>query len=179
MKKIIIAALVLLTTTLASAQNDDQRQDRRQRMDRTEILNRQATRLAKDMKLDDEKKDKFVVLYMDYQSARFNVINPNGGDQESSEQRVDMDKLTDAQATDLINKRFERTEKQLAVDKEYYKKFSEFLTPVQVAKIFLPQRGGMRGGQQNGGPRGGGFGGPRGGGFGGPGGGFGGPGGGF
>jgi len=81
-----------------------------------------------------------------------------------------MKKITDAQATELIQKQFAAQEAQLTVDKSYLPKFLEILTPAQAAQIYI-QRGGQRGGmgQQGGqGRPGGGFGGgPRGGGNGG------------
>lgn len=177
MKTRLFLALIAISLFSVSA-SAQEKQGRRERMNTTEMYTRQAERLVKQMKLDDEKKDLFTVLYLDYQAARHNAANPKG---EDKQERVDMKKLTDEQATELIQKQFAKTEAQLAVDKEYYPKFLEFLTPVQVAQIYLPQRGSRdgQGGQRQGGFGGrGGFDGP-GGGFGGPGGGFGGPGGGF
>jgi hypothetical protein len=130
------------------------------------VYNRQATRLAKQLELKGDKKDLFTVLYLDYQNARHNAANPKGGDQEGREQRVDYEKLTDEEATELIQKNFDRQEKQLAVDKEYLPKFLEILTPVQTAQVYLS--GGARpntnGGGFPGGRPGGNFGGGRGGG---------------
>ena len=176
---IIVVAIAMTYFIPANAQDNNNRRQRQQNIDVTEIYSRQASRLVKNMKLSDEDKDKFTILYLDYQTTRHNVVNPNGGNQESEELRVDFKNLTDEKATELIQKNFERQEKQLAVDKEYLKKFLEFLTPVQAAQVFLMRAGGsgMRP-EGFGGMRPGGFGGPRGGGFGGgPGGGFGGPGG--
>ncbi len=169
-----IAMVAMFFTTSAMAQDAQQRRERQQNFDITEVYNRQATRLVKSMKLGDDVKDKFTVLYLDYQNARHNAVNPKGGDQEGQEQRVDFKTLTDEEATELIQKNFDRQEKQLAVDKEYLPKFLEILTPVQTAQVYL-QRAGMQGrqdavNQRQGGMRGGqgGFGGGRpGGGFGG------------
>ena len=184
MKKILVLAFAVAIAGSIFAQEGDTRRERRERMDMTEVYNRQATRLVKDMKLDKEKEDAFTALYLDYQNARFNVVNPQGGDQESKENQVDFKKLTDEEAKALVEKNFDRQAKQLEVDKQYYAKFCEILTPVQAAQVFISPRGGMmmRGGQSGQGGQGGFGGGQRGGGFGGGqggGGGFGGPGGGF
>lgn len=172
-----IAMALMLTAVGASAQNDNsKRRERQNNIDITEVYNRQAQRLVKQLKLKDDVEDKFTVLYLDWQNTRHNVANPKGGDQESTEQRTDFTKLSDGEATELIQKNFDRQEKQLAVDKEYLPKFLEFLTPQQAAQLFINQQGRTFGGNQMRGERPDGFGGGRGGGFGGPGGG---PGGGF
>lgn len=168
MNKFIFALMVFgYTALLAVAQDNGQR---RQRVDQAEMNNRQAERLASQMKLDKEKTELFKLLFLDYQTARQNAVNPKGED-ESANERVNLDKIDDAKATELIQKQFAAQEAQLAVDREYLPKFLEILTPAQTARIYLrrgnQQRGQMPGGQ-GGGPRGG-----RGGGFGGPGGGFG------
>lgn len=154
MKKYIFLALsfVLFSTTTFAQNNRGQRQ----RMDPTEMYNRMAERLVKQMKLDDEKGGLFTVLYLDYQMARQNAANPKG---EKEEEEVDMKKLTDEKALELINKQIAAQEAQAAVDKEYLPKFLEILTPVQASQVFL-RRQGMRDGQRQGsfnGPRGGGF----------------------
>lgn len=168
-KSILTIVVLAVFCISASAQNDQQ--GRRRRMDTTEMYNRQAERLVKQLKLTDDNKDLFTVLYLDYMAARQNAANPKG--ETENDDRVDLKKLTDEQAKELVEKQFARTEAQLKVDKEYYPKFLEFLTPVQVAQVFVQRLN--RGASE--GQRPGGFGGGRGGfggGFGGPGGGFGG-----
>lgn len=169
-----VLLVTLMTATTLSAQNNGNRRERQNKMDMTEIYNRQASRLAKQMKLNDEKEGVFTVLYLDYRNARHNAVNPQGGDQENAEQRADFTKMSDEEATALIQKYMDRQERQLAVDKEYLPKFLEILTPAQTAQVYMSGGAGMRPGMM-GGPMGGGrggFGGGRPGGFGGPGGGF-------
>ena len=168
---ILASALMFISTSLFAQGNN--RRERQNNMDITEVYNRQASRLVKSMKLDKSKEDVFTVLYLDYQNARHNAVNPKGGDQEGREQQTNLENLTEEQALDLIQKNFERQERQLAVDKEYFPKFQEILTNAQCAQIFINQfrrpqtnqRGGFGGGRGGGGGfGGGGFGG---GGFGG------------
>lgn len=173
-----MAALTVAWLCLAAAAfaqpGGDEDDPRRQRSDGeslTEQYTAQASRLAKQMDLKKDVKEKFTVLYMDYMNARHNAVNPTGGDQESAESRVDFDNLTDEEATELIQKNFTRQEMQLQVDREYLPKFLEFLTPAQAARIYLA-RGGRSANMDRRGMRGGFGGGP-----GGPGGGPGGPGG--
>lgn len=154
-KTLIATLAVLLCVSYAQAQNQGNRRSR-QRMDPTEMYNRNAERMAKQMKLDDEKTQLFTVLYLDYMNARQNAAYPKG--EEQNEQQIDMKKLTEEQAKELIEKQFNRTEAQLKVDKEYYPKFLEFLTAVQTSQVFLRgmNMGGNRQGGNVNGPRGGG-----------------------
>ncbi len=159
MKRFMLSALTLVLVSVAAmAQNGNGGQ--RMRFDPTEMYNRQAERLVKQMKLDDDKAEVFKVLYLDYQTERRNAANPKG--ENAEDERVDMKKLTDEQAAELIQKQFASQEAQLKVDKDYLPKFLEILTPVQAAQVYI-QRGGQRGGMgQNGGFQGrpgGGFGG--------------------
>lgn len=168
-KNILLAAVLALVSVAAMAQNPNGGQ--RQRFDPTEMYNRMAERLAKQMKLDDEKAASFKVLYLDYQMARQNAEKSKGED--ATQATPDFKKMTDAEATALIEKQFATQEAQLAVDKAYLPKFLELLTPAQAAQVYVrrggmqsarPQQGGMR--RPGGGNFGDGFGGgPRGGAF--------------
>lgn len=154
----ITAALFCLVSFSASAQDGN---NRRQRFDRAEMIQRYADRLAQQMNLSEEKSSTFKVLFMDYQMARQNAANPKGENEQ--QENVDMRNLTDEQAGELVQKHFAAQEAQLKVDKEYYPKFLEILTPAQAAQVFVPQRGmGQRGqgqgqrGRNGGGRQGGG-----------------------
>lgn len=165
-------ALACMAQGAWAQEDNDQRRERENNIDITEIYNRQATQLAKQMKLDKKEKELFTILYLDYQNARHNAANPTGGDTEGAEQQADLKEISDEEAMVMIEANFDRQEKQLAVDREYLPKFLEIITPAQAARMFLqqgmrPQSGNQRG--QGGGP-GGDMGGP-GGGMGGPGGG--------
>ncbi len=154
--KFFFAAIAMLCVLSTSAQNNNN--GRRQRMNRAEMIQRMAERLAQDMKLSDDKSEAFKVLYIDYQTARQNAASPKG--EAENEERVDMNNLTDEKAAELVQKQFATQEAQLKVDKEYYNKFIGIVTPAQVARIFVPQRGGnwqgQRGqGRQRGGRQGG------------------------
>ena len=140
--RVFFAVIAMMCVLSASAQ--DGNNGRRQRLNRAEIIQRQSERLVKEMGLSDDKAETFKVLYLDYQTARQNAANPKG----EEETQPDMKNLTDAQATELIQKHFQTQEAQLKVDKEYYTKFIGILTPVQATKVFIPQRGGFGQGQR-------------------------------
>ena len=140
--RVFFAVIAMMCVLSASAQ--DENNGRRQRMNRAEMIQRQSERLVKELGLSDEKAETFKVLYLDYQTARQNAANPKG----EEEARPDMNNLTDAQATDLVQKYFQTQEAQLKVDKEYYTKFIGILTPSQAVKVFVPQRSGFGQGQR-------------------------------
>lgn len=150
--KSLLAALSLLLVALtANAQGN---------FNPEEMFSRMANRLAKNMKLEDSAKDQFTALYIEYQTARMKAAGQDG---QQGNQRVDLDNITDEEATALIEKTFKTQEAQLAVDREYYTKFIKVITPAQAAQVFV-RRAGMSG-QRMGGmrQRGEGFGGPGGG----------------
>lgn len=127
-RKILFSAfLAMFAMTTVFAQNN------RRRVDPTEVHDRMAERLVKQMKLDDEKEETFKVLYLDYQTARTNAANPKG----ENEEEVDLKKITDEQAMELIQKQLAAQEAQLKVDREYLPKFLELITPAQAAHIFI------------------------------------------
>ena len=153
MKRIIISAFVfLLVSAAVMAQNNQGRQ--RQRINPAEMYEKMAERLAKQMKLDDDKTNTFKVLYVDYQTARRNAVDPKGNNSDGDE-RVNLNKITDEEANALIQKSFNKQEAQLKVDKDYLPRFLEIITPAQAARIYV--RGTGMGRQQSNGqmPRGG------------------------
>lgn len=174
-RKVLFLTLALLCVTSLTFAQPNENNSRRQRdngENLTELYTNQANRLAKQMDLKKDAKEKFTVLFLDYMNARHNVVNPKGGDQEGDEGRVNFDELGDEEATALIQKNFTRQEQELQVDKDYLPKFLEILTPAQTARVYLTRGGRGGNGRQDmrGGFGRGGFGGGPGGGFGGPGG---------
>ena len=139
--------MLLIAATQLSAQTDRQAE----RTNPTEMYTRMADRLARQMKLDDDKAASFKLLYLDYQTARHNATNPAGENQ--SDGRLDLDKLTDEEAAELIQKRFQAQEAGLAVDKKYYTEFLQILTPRQAVQVYLGGRGMGRGDGQGDGRR--------------------------
>ncbi len=179
MKKIFlltaVAVMSFVSVNNANAQNND-REGRR-----AEMQARQMERLEKDLKLTDEQKAKFEPIYQNYMKELFGVRQQPNREQADQDNKKE---LTDAEATAQLQQVFERQAEQiqqsqlrLDIQKKYCAELSNVLTPQQLLKVFQPQMGRNRGGQQGGrggfgggGPRGGG---PRGGGgFGGPGGDF-------
>lgn len=148
MKRIVMAvsAMLFLAAGQMMAQSDGMRSgERRNSIDMTEVYSKRASKIAKELKLDEDTKGKFEVLYLDYQTTRHNAANPKGGNQEEEIGRIDLKNISDEDAKTLIERRFNAVEAQLAVDKEYYAKFLEFLSPSQLISVFL-QRSDARNG---------------------------------
>jgi hypothetical protein len=91
------------------------------------------------------------------------VIAQNADPTSPYYQKIDVKKMTDEEANELIQKQFAASEAQIAVDKEFLPKFLEILTPVETAQVFVRRlsmrsmMGGMGGNMMRGGgmPRGG------------------------
>lgn len=183
MKKIAFLVVALLATIQVVAQDDSNRAERMQ-----EMAKRQTERLVKEFNLQGEAADSFAVYFQAYQSEMFATMDGMRGQRQNADE-TDVKELTDEQAVAKLQENFTNQEKQLVmqfkrleVQRKYYEKFQQWLSPKQIVRIMIPRQGQRRGDAQRGqgeGQRGnrGGWGGNRGG-FGGPGGpgGFGGPG---
>lgn len=177
MKKLMfIMALGLLISGQAYAQEAESAEGREAK--RAEMIAKSGERLAKSFGLDDAKKESFLTIYTEYQTEMF-ATNERPDRKEAAKEKEEGDKkeLTDAQATERIQANFEKQEKQVAqlqkrleIQKRYYTRFAEVLTPAQILKAMFPQRPRQQANnqQRQGGMRPGGFG--ERGGFGGPGG---------
>lgn len=186
-KTIVVAALALMSCAAVCAQERMSEEERAKAM--TERIEKSADRLAKDFELKDDAKKAFVETYTAYQKEMF-ATNQFQAQREQFNREDEKKELTAEEATAKLKENFDRQEQQIAtmqkrleVQKKYAEEFAKVLTPQQVVKVLTPQRGGgqrgqdqrrngdgnRRGGNFEGGPRGGFGGGPRGG-FGGPGG---------
>ncbi|MCQ2112934.1 MAG: hypothetical protein MJY95_06305 [Bacteroidaceae bacterium] len=116
------------------------RMQRENRQSKADLYQTQAKKYAKTFKLKKANKDLFTVMYLDWQTRRFNAVNPTGGDQESEETRTNYENLTNEEADQLVAQCLNRQVKQIAVDKECIEQFKTLLTPQQIAQIFLEQK---------------------------------------
>ena len=183
MKRSMIALLVALTLgmgTTATAQKQN-----KQYGDRTEMRTKMATRMANELKLDDNTQAWFIPLYAEYQDTLRSVrreftikpapelLKPKADNDKEQTDKKDCKKapkaLTDTEAQQMIDNTFAREERLLSLKRAYYDKFKAKLTPQQLVTLFCkPNRntapgrqqfggrqGGMRQGGQFGGPQGG------------------------
>ena len=130
--------LQFTTSMMAQGQNQQNREAMR-----TEMINRQADRLVKDLNLKGDEKTGFVETYKAYQrevmesqrDGRTRMGNQQGNQGDK--------KLSDEEAKKAVEQYFERQERQitqmqkkLEIDRRYYEEFSKTLTPQQLARIF-------------------------------------------
>lgn len=177
MKRTLLSLFVALTlgTSLSAATRDKNPSDKNPG-DRKELSTRQATRQAKELKLDDKTQAWFIPLYAEYQdtlrAVRSQGMQRSKADGEKADKKKEPQKLTDAEALQRIEQLFDNEEKTLTLKRAYYKRFKEKLTPQQLLSIFnqqarpaMPQgfnrqqRGGQMLGMPGQGMRQGGFGG--------------------
>lgn len=129
---VVLAALFLTGLVPATAQNNG-----KQRISREQLAERQALHIAGDtaLALDEATTRKFVKTFCDYQKEIW-ALGPRIPNVDES--------MTDAEAEAIMQQRFERSEKILAIREKYYKKYSEYLSPKQIQKVYELERVMMR-----------------------------------
>lgn len=132
-----LALLAAVFTTGAAAPRD------RKDGDGKKMLEKQATRLAEDMKLDEATTAWFKPIYVAMQDSLRSVRRSvqtarKDGDTEKAA-TVSTNKLTELQAAALIEDRFAATEKEVAIKRAFYKQLRERLTSVQLVRLFAAQ----------------------------------------
>ncbi len=138
-KKILSAfAIALFATMPVSAQNNP-----RGNFNPEKMVERMAENLAKSMDLKDDAETKFIELYKNYQTEKMNITRDLNGDKkvDDSDKAPNFKKLSDEEAQKYIDAYFANEQAQLELDKTYYAKFKEILTPSQCARVFVSKRG--------------------------------------
>ena len=115
MKK-ILGILIFVVAAVFQAQASDQTPQ--QRHTREQLAKIQAEHIAHDLALDDKTAALFIDTYCQSQREVWAVIGNRVKSEGSSEEKSER----------AIKRRFENSEKLLAIRQKYYKKYSEFLT---------------------------------------------------
>lgn len=112
---------------------------------REDMMEKRAESLANELGLKDDAKTTFKTQYVAYQQELFNARMQ--GMTAPDEQKTDSENLSDDEIKARIQQKFDREAQQIVnsynvlnVEKKYYEEFSKTLTPVQLYKIFVPQR---------------------------------------
>lgn len=134
MKKVIIC-LLLLCTVLPAMTASAQKGDRRQRVSREQLADIQARHIIKELALDDKTGDKFLETYRNFQREIW-ALGPRNRVREKS--------LSDAEAEQSIEQRFDMSEKILKIRRKYYGEYSKFLTQEQIQRVYELERQMMR-----------------------------------
>lgn len=109
------------------------------RMPLEQRMDMQASRMGKQLMLDDAKLAQFTTLYKEYLTA-LKDCHPTPA--EPSAETVKPYERTDAQIQQDIEKRFEVRQKVLDTQKKYYNSFKKILNARQLEKVFSMNRPG-------------------------------------
>lgn len=131
--------LLLLALTLSTAASAQENQDRKpgQLPDRKEMATKHAERMAQQLKLDDQTKEWFLPIYVEYQDTLQSVNRP----QQPAEKKKKKEKetLSDEEALAKVESTFAAEETRVALRRAYYARFKEKLTAQQLMTIFCEQ----------------------------------------
>ena len=124
MKKLMVAVMfVLATGTAVSAQ------DFKPGMQKQITSEQRAKMMASRLMLDDKTSAEFVPLYEEY-------VNKLSECRPERRQRGEGQGLSDKEIDEQLKARFDRQEKRLYIQREYYDKFKEVLTIRQVKQLY-------------------------------------------
>ena len=129
--KNIIKVVVLIVAMMASNANLYAQKVEQQRITREQLAETQAQFIANEMAMDDETTRQFVETFCQFQKEIW-ALGPRPKREKSH--------LSDKEAEQAINERFAHSQKILDLRKKYYLKYSKFLTPTQIEKVYVLER---------------------------------------
>ena len=134
MKKVfsilLTAVMMVAFSTAASAQENSEQKNKKQRMSREQMAEMQAKHIARQLALDDATSQKFTETFSAYQKE-VGALRPQG--KQHGKKKADM---TDAEVEKSIQDQFDHSQKILTLRQDYYKKYSKFLTPKQIQRVY-------------------------------------------
>ena len=122
----LMALLVLMFCTMGTAQD---KQDKKQRMSREQLAEKQAMHIAHELAFDEATTKQFVETYCAYQQEVWAL-----GPKQKAEP------TNDEEAEQAIKQRFERSQQILDLREKYYDKYNKFLTPSQIQQVYKLER---------------------------------------
>jgi len=136
MKNIVRIALsaimmVMCTTAVMAQSNISQ-----QHISREELAQRQAEYISRQLALEDAVSQQFIATYVDYQKEVWALGSRLHRDRQQQ--------MTDAEAEQAIKQRMERSQKILDLREKYYGKYSQFLSPKQIERVYELERQAMQ-----------------------------------
>lgn len=127
MIKILVLAVAMITFNVSTyAQKSE-----RQRMTREQLAEAQAHFIADEMAMDDTTAKQFVETFCQFQKDIW-ALGPRP--------KRDASHLSDKEAEQAMNERFTHGQKILDLRKRYYLKYSKFLTPKQIERVYELER---------------------------------------
>ena len=127
MIKVLVLAVAMITFNVSTyAQKSE-----RQRMTREQLAEAQAHFIANEMAMDDTTTKQFVETFCQFQKEIW-TLGPRPKREKAH--------LSDKEAEQAMNERFAHSQKILDLRKKYYLKYSKFLTPTQIEKVYVLER---------------------------------------
>ena len=154
MKKFLGMMMMVVMMMTVTANVCAQTPKQKQRLSREQLAEVQAKHIAHDLGLDDKTSSKFIDTYTQCQKEVW-ALGPRPHHKKG-------DVVSDAQTEQMLKQRFEMSEKILDIRQKYYKKYSQFLTQLQIQRVYeierqmmkrFAQRGSRKGGNHAGKPR--------------------------
>ena len=125
--KVVVLALVMIVSHVNTyAQKSEQ-----QRMTREQLAEIQAQFIADEMAMDNKTTQQFVETFCQFQKEIW-ALGPRPKREKAH--------LSDKEAEQAMNERFAHSQKILDLRKKYYLKYSKFLTPTQIEKVYVLER---------------------------------------
>lgn len=129
--KNIIKFLVLAVAMIAFNVSAYAQKNERQRMTREQLAEAQAHFIADEMSMNDTTAKLFVETFCQFQKDIW-ALGPRP--------KRDTSHLSDKEAEQAMNERFAHSQKILDLRKKYYLKYSKFLTPKQIERLYELER---------------------------------------
>ena len=129
---ILLTAIMMMafSTAVSAQENNGQQPSKKQRMSREQMAEMQAKHIARQLALDDATSQKFIDTFSAYQKEVW-TLRPLG--KQHGKKKSEM---TDAEVEKSIKDQFDHSQKILTLRQEYYKKYSKFLTPKQIQRVY-------------------------------------------
>ena len=122
--------MVAFSTAVSAQENNGQQQNKKQHRSREQMAEMQAKHIASQLALDDATSQKFIETFSAYQKEVW-TLRPQG--KQHGKKKSEM---TDAEVEKSIKDQFDHSQKILTLRQDYYKKYSKFLTPKQIQRVY-------------------------------------------
>ena len=134
MKKIFNVMMLVIAMTMFTVNSFAQAPNKKQRLTREQLSEKQAKYIANDLALDDETTARFINTYTQCQKEIWALGSRPRRDDNNNEEQIGQN----------IKKRFEMSEKILDIRQKYYKEYSKFLTQKQIQRVYKIEKNMMK-----------------------------------
>lgn len=128
MNKIILIAAAMFFATMAFAQDAEREERRDKRHERMEA--QRIAYITNELELTTEEAQRFWPIYNQLQEEK-KAMRPD----REKERALDMDNISDAEASRLVQEHLQRQEKELQLRKTYFAKLNGVLSPQKQLKL--------------------------------------------